>query len=305
MTIFNNFGSPLRRRQERKTPDDTGFLLNETAIWLVVIAIILGLGGYFGLRFISQTQSAAARQVLDRAVAVADSVYSQQYNGKVSFLADAGIDTSKINGTSTTQTTYNTEGAKVIAEWNAAGEGLEFKWWPAQTTTTPTGTGTGKTWHQTLLDDESDAVWLYVNMEPVTGNVDGITGDETIPAGQMIRMASADDDDNTYCVIYIRQVLPGDPDQPVAAQKLIGTGYQSVRKATPTGKQPTDNDNTDYADCGMEGQFNKTKTGTVMALGAGTSADKFDTFALAGSDTTAELPGIATTSSRLSDPTSR
>lgn len=299
MESFKNFNSPLRRRARKNHPDDKGFLLNETAIWLVVIGIILGLGGYFGLRFISQTQSAAARQGLDRAVAVADSVYSQQIDGRVSFLGGAAVVTTP---TMKDQAWHKAQGDKVAAEWNIAGEGLKFVWWAG--VDPDTANGTNGTWHDELLAvSDPDVVWLYVNLEDVTGEFDGDSNKkETIPAGQLLRLATADEDDNTYCVVYIRQIRAGNPNNTAAIQKHIGTGYQSIRKASPAAKSSGDDDNKLYADCGMEGQFDASSN----PAGVLKAADPFDTKDIPGDGSSAELPGVTqTTSARLSDPSNR
>ena len=258
-------------------------MLNETAIWLVVIGLILGLGGYFGIRFITQTKSAAARQVLDRAVAVADAVYAQQFDGTQSFFG----------GAAPTGWIDATESAALVTEWKGAGEGLDFHWW----TTLPSGhSSTKQTFHDELIAGTADGntVFLYTNgytLEFTSGGK-GFT----IPPGQLLRMGIADDSENTYCAVYVRQVIPNSPADAVAAAQLIGIGYQSIKATTPgdvgaAAQAPM----TNYADCGMDTQMNPTTSAAVQLLeyDGTTAADELGA--------APDLPR-SKTDSRLSDP---
>ena len=293
---LKNLGSPSRRRAERS--DDQGFLLNETAIWLVIIAIILGVGGYYGLGFITRTKSAAARQVLDNAVAVADQIYSQQINGRTTFfgcaLNDAEDLTTPGAATKVATSSDNAAGTKVKAiegAWAVAGEGIAFKWWPAIDLQ-------DDTWHKALTDNP-ETVHFYINAKPIDWDEDG-AGSQTawsIPAGQMLRMATADSDGNTYCAIYIRQVITDTAENAADGFDYVGVGYQSYKAATPGKRSATNKYQSKYADCGMEAQVLKTDySGDFIAW---TTAKEP---ALEAGTANAELPGTDNTRSTLGDP---
>ena len=300
MHLLRNISSPLRRRSQ-KAEDDRGFLLNETAIWLVVIAIILGVGGYFGIGFITRTKSAAARQVLDNAVSVADSIYAQQIDGETTFFGGA-LDDGKALDQAKAVLSTSDEVESIISAWTVAGEGTEFVWWPAA------DDSDNNSWHKTITDNP-EIIYIYINSatlnwprgavaascsagghttqsacasagETWTPAVSGTTW--TIPAGQMLRMATADSDGNTYCAVYVRQMITDSPDNASQAFAHIGLGYQSKKAATPAPIATGTNRYQDqYADCGMEAHlYNVTSPGTV-AWGNG----------LISSVENAELPG--------------
>lgn len=286
-------------------------MLADYNIWLILFGLlVVGFGAWAGIEYIGRTQSASAKQTMNRAVSIADAIYSQQHAGNLSFLGSQHA--------ATPVAATGAEGEDIVAAWEAAGEGQDFIWWPAATCASAvtdgwrkvTGTcGTAqKTAHDELLGTANDQlIFLYVNTVDLTWDPDGTgtahgcetasgtavtCGPFTVPKGQMVRLATADDKGNTYCAVYVRQLLPDAPRNQAVTLDHIGIGYQSVASSTPTDAVAAGTDS--YADCGIQGQMHAT-SGHIA-----TTEMKADLAAVdAGDD--GEMPGHGT-SSRLDDP---
>ena len=284
MRLLSNLPSPSRRKADR-ADNDRGMLLNEVAIWLLVVGIILGIGGYFGLPLIFRTKAAAERQQFDVAVSVADSIYSQQIDGTTSFFGPALTNGEALTAAKTVTST-DANVVAIIKAWNLAGEGLEFVWWPAAALASGT-------WHGTLTDEANTGkMHIYVNHAKITWDQPGTTAttdDWSIPAGQMLLMATGDSDGNTYCASYVRQVVTPIGKE-IEGYNHIGIGYQSKKAATPAKLAAGNEYQSKYADCGME----------FLNIKSDGSAREIKT-ALPKGNSNAELPELNTRST-LGDP---